>query len=152
MSQTSIDQPTVWFPGLAGLYAAVTPYAWPLMRVALGLILMPHGYAKLFGTDLPGVTQRMVVLGMPDPYVWAIWIGILEFFGALMLAVGLFTRVVAAMIAVEMAVICFLVLWPNWGWTNHGIEYSLMMGLFALGFALGGGGRCSLDRLIGREV
>ena len=81
----------------------------------------------------------------------AYWIGILEFFGGLMLALGLFTRIVGAMIAIEMAVISFVVLWPNWEWSHRGMEYPLMMGIFALAMSFRGGGRYSLDRMIGRE-
>ena len=49
-----------------------------------------------------------------------------------MLAVGLFTRIVAAAIAIETAVISFGVLWPVWGWAKHGMEYALLMGILAL--------------------
>jgi len=72
-------------------------------------------------------------------------------FGGFMLALGLFTRIVAAAIAIEMAVICFAVLYPAWSWGHHGMEYALLMGLVALGVFLQGGGRYSLDHLIGRE-
>jgi putative oxidoreductase len=93
----------------------------------------------------------MIKMGLPMPVLWAWWIGILEFAGGLLLAVGLFTRIVAAMFVLEMAVICSFVLWPNYGWTNRGIEYPMMMGTFALAMVLRGGGAPSLDRRIGRE-
>lgn len=152
MSVTTTNKRRLLFPGLAGLYDAVSPFSWTLMRLSLGLILMPHGFGKLFGNDLIPVTNRMVALHLPFPTAFGLWIGILEFFGGLMLALGLFTRVIAAMVAFEMAVICFLVLWPVWGWSHGGMEYALMMGLFALAFAFGGSGRCALDRLLPREV
>jgi putative oxidoreductase len=125
--------------------------AWPVMRIGFGLILAVHGYGKLFGDDLPNVVKRMVALGLPAPSLWAWWIGILEFAGALMLALGLFTRVVASLFVIEMAVICY-VLAPHWEWTDHGMEYALMMGIFALGFALRGGGTFSLDHMMGRDA
>lgn len=68
-----------------------------------------------------------------------------------MLALGLFTRVAAAAIAIEMSVISFAVLYPHWDWGRHGMEYTVFMGLVALGIFLAGGGRYSLDGIIGRE-
>ena len=37
-------------------------------------------------------------------------------------------------------------------WTSGGFEYPLFWGLTALSFVIRGGGRYSLDALIGREV
>ncbi|HUC63278.1 MAG TPA: DoxX family protein [Alphaproteobacteria bacterium] len=142
----------LFIPGLAGFYRAARPLSYALMRVCLGLMLMPHGFGKLFGSDLPHTAENFLKHGWPAPLALATWIGILEFFGGAMLALGLLTRLVAAMIAVEMAVICFVVLWPNWEWAHHGMEYPFMMGIFAFAMALGGGGRYSLDRAIGTEL
>ena len=61
------------------------------------------------------------------------------------------TRVVAAALFVEMMVISFGVLYPSWSWGKRGMEYALFMGLISLAILLRGGGRYSLDRLIGRE-
>jgi putative oxidoreductase len=149
MTVEPVDARRLYIPGLAGLYEAVTPYGYDLMRVVFGLMLMPHGYEKLFQGKPP--VQRMVDLHLPNPALWAYWIGTLEFFGGALLAVGLFTRIIAVMFAVEMAVICFGVLWPTYAFAARGFEYPLMMGIFAIGFACGGGGRHSIDRLIGRE-
>jgi len=74
-----------------------------------------------------------------------------EFFGGILLALGLFTRIVAAAFVIEMAVISFAVLYPNWSWGRRGMEYALFMGIVALAIFFRGGGRWSLDRLIGRE-
>jgi putative oxidoreductase len=152
MSDAVIDRRRLLVPSLAGLYELVSPLSYTLMRVTLGLVLMPHGVMKLFFDDAPNAAKRMVALGLPNPMAWAYFIGALEFFGGAMLAVGLLTRIAAAGIAIQMAVISFLVLWPNWFWGNRGIEYPVMMMLFALAFAFGGGGRYSLDRLIGKEL
>jgi putative oxidoreductase len=82
----------------------------------------------------------------------ALVIGMIEFFGGLLLALGLFTRPVAALIAGMMAVAVVTVHLPaGFFWTNGGYEYPLFWGLVALSFVLRGGGRYSLDALIGRE-
>ena len=147
-----IDPQRLWFPGLARFYAVAGPLGGALMRVALGLVLVPHGMGKLFGHDLAHTAQNFGKLGWPEPLVLATLVGCIEFFGGLLLAAGLFTRVVAAMIAVEMAVICFVVLWPRWEWVHHGMEYPFLMGVFAFAMALRGGGRYSLDHLMGTEI
>lgn len=152
MTDDAIDRGRLFFPGLAGFYEVAVPLGYVLMRVCLGLILVPHGAGKLFGADIPHTAQNFVKMGWPAPVAWAWLVGCIEFFGGILLALGLFTRIVAAMIAVEMAVISFLVLWPNWGWAHHGMEYAFMMGVFAFAMALRGGGLYALDRLIGKEV
>ncbi len=151
MIDEGVDRQRLIVPGMAEFYERWAPLAYMLMRVGLGLILVPHGFNKVFFNDAAVASKRMVALGLPAPMAWAYFIGALELFGGLALALGLFTRVVAAAIAIEMAVISFLVLWPNWFWTSRGIEYTLLMMLLAIGFFLRGGGKYSLDRLIGRE-
>ena len=145
------ERKTLFVPAAAPLHAALGPFGFTLIRVSLGLIVMPHGYAKLFLADAVPTSRNFVHFGWSHPLVWAYAIGALEFFGGLMLALGLFTRIVAAAFVIEMAVISFGVLYPNWSWGHHGMEYALLMGLVALGIFLNGGGRYSLDRLIGRE-
>jgi putative oxidoreductase len=68
-----------------------------------------------------------------------------------MLAIGLYTRIIAAAFAIEMAVISFAVLWPNWSWGRRGMEYALFMGVVALAIFLRGGGRWSVDNLMRKE-
>jgi uncharacterized membrane protein YphA (DoxX/SURF4 family) len=59
---------------------------------------------------------------------------------------------VGAMIFVEMMVISFGVLYPVYGWSDKGYEFTLMMALFALGLAMNGGGRYALDRRLKKEL
>jgi putative oxidoreductase len=149
--EAEVDRKRLFVPALAGFYETFAPLAYTLIRVALGLILIPHGYAKLFGTDAVPASRNFVNFGWAYPLAWAYFIGAVEFFGGILLALGLFTRIVAAAIAIEMAVISFAVLYPNWSWGRRGMEYALFMGIVALAIFFRGGGRWSLDRLIGRE-
>ncbi len=68
-----------------------------------------------------------------------------------MLAAGLLTRIVAPMIAVEMAFIC-MIHYPVFTWIDRGMEYALLMGFVALHISFRGAGRYSLDRVIGWEI
>ena len=147
----NIDRNRLHVSGVAGLYTALAPLSYTLIRVALGLILIPHGYAKLFLNDAVPASRNFVLFGWAYPLAWAYFIGVVEFFGGILLALGLFTRVVAAAFVIEMSVICFAVLWPNWSWGKRGMEYALFMGIVALAIFFRGGGRWSLDNLMRKE-
>lgn len=146
-----VDRDRLYVPGVAGLYEKLAPLSYTLIRITLGLILIPHGYSKLFLNDAVSTSRNFVNFGWANPIAWAYFIGALEFFGGLMLAVGLFTRIVAATIVIEMSVIAFAVLWPNWSWGKRGMEYALFMGIVALAIFFRGGGRWSLDRMMEKE-
>ena len=155
MTTTTMTKPIV--PALSGLYDKVSPLAEPLMRATAGLMLMPHGAQKLFGWfggyGLEGTGGYLSSsLGLEPGFLWALLLGSAEFFGGLLLAIGLLTRPAGLAIAVLMAVAVFAVHWPNgYFWNNDGYEYPLMWGLIAFAFVLRGGGRYSLDARIGRE-
>jgi len=152
MPYAEAERPKLVLPFVAPLYEGLKPYADALVRVSLGAILMPHGFEKLF-LDAAARTARNPVLQVfGDPLAGAYFIGGVEFFGGLLLVLGLFTRFAAAAIVIQMAVISFLVLWPNWFWGNRGMEFALFMGLIALSILIRGAGRYSLDHKIGREL
>ena len=72
---------------------------------------------------------------------------------AICLAIGLFTRVAAVMIWIEMAVIITVFNWQfGYFWTNRGVEYALLWLLLCTAIFFRGGGRYSVDHLIGKEL
>jgi len=146
-----VDRRRLIVPAAGAFYAAFAPYSFTLIRVALGLILIPHGFGKLFLDDAVPASRNFVNFGWAYPLAWAYFIGALEFFGGIMLALGLFTRAIALAFTIEMAVICFAVLWPNWSWGHRGMEYPLLMGLVALAIFVNGGGRGSIDQRLSKE-
>src|SRR4029077_16295504 len=106
-------------------------YSWPLVRAATGLFFVPHGMQKLFGfwggniaTTIEGFGKQ----GLDAATFWAYYIGSLEFFGGLLLTVGLLTRPVAALFAGFMAVAAFHVHMKfGWFWTGRGMEIPLYL-------------------------
>jgi putative oxidoreductase len=72
-----------------------------LLRVALGGILIYHGYPKLFGHTRDAM-QAYTHMGLPGYFVYIA--GVIEFFGGCMLIVGLFTRLAGLLLAGEMTV------------------------------------------------
>lgn len=149
----TLDRPRPLIPALEPLWERLAPLSYPLVRVTAGLMLVPHGWGKLFGGGLQGTASFMTQVGIEPGYFFALYIGLLEFFGGLMLAAGLLTRLMALLVAGFMAVAAFHVHWGNgFLWTNAGYEYPLFWGLVALALVFGGGGRLSVDRAIGREI
>ena len=146
-----VNRQKLYVPAVAGLYESLAPLSYTLIRVALGLILIPHGFNKLFLADAVPASRNFVNFGWAYPLAWAYFIGALEFFGGIFLALGLWTRAVALAVTIEMAVISFAVLWPNWSWGRRGMEYALFMGIVALAIFFRGGGRWSLDNLMRKE-
>src|SRR5262249_23428097 len=133
-----------------------SPPPGPLIRATAGLLLVPHGAQKLFGWfggyGIEATGQFFAAkLGLPASL--ALVAGVVEFFGGLMLAAGLATRIVAALVVGLMTVAVLQVhLGAGFFWTGGGFEYPLLWGIVALAFVLRGGGRYSLDAVIGYEV
>jgi len=133
-----------------------SPFAEPLVRVATGLFLVPHGAQKLFGwfggygIDATGQFFASK-LGLPASL--ALVAGVIEFFGGLLLAAGLATRLMAALVFGLMAVAVVQVHLPaGFFWTDGGYEYPLLWGILALSYVIRGGGRYSVDAVIGAKI
>ncbi len=138
-------------PGLRPFYAWAEPISWALVRLTVGLMILPHGIDKL-SIGLEKTAQMAFVRrGIQPAEPLAAIIMVLETLGGLCVALGLFTRFWAAAIAIEMFVIAYIY-FPKFGWTGPGYEYPLMWGLVMLAIALRGGGPYSLDRAIGKEL
>ena len=138
------SESTLIIPALGGIYDNVSGLAYPLVRLVTGALLIPHGGQKLFGWfggDINAAATFFSQIGLEPALLLAYWIGILEFFGGILLAIGLLTRPVAVMVLVQMAVAMFLVhLGNGFFWFEGGFEYPLMWGLLALAIAFRGGG------------
>lgn len=112
-----------------------------VLRIATGLLFMQHGVQKLFGWL--GAKSTAAFLSQ-------IWVaGMLETWGGLLIAVGLFTRPVAFVLAGEMAVAYFKSHFPASPFpvVNRG-EPAFLFLLIYLFLAANGGGAFSLDGLI----
>ena len=122
------------------------PLALLLLRAAVGVDFIFHGYPKLF-VDAHGTMQMFGHMGFP-PY-FAVIAGVLEFFGGCLLIAGLFARIAGLLLAGEM----LIALWRVHGMFTHPMavnNYELPMLLSASGFAIAclGAGAISLDHAI----
>ncbi len=147
------NAPRLFIPALGSLYERFEPYTWPLIRVTAGLMLVPHGWGKLFTEGgVEKLAGGLAKLGLEPAYPLALYIALLEFAGGLMLALGLFTRVIATLVIGFMAVAAFHVHWGNgFLWIQKGFEYPLFWGLVCIAIVIRGGGPMSLDAKMGRE-
>jgi putative oxidoreductase len=119
-----------------------------LLRVVAGFLFLHHGGQKLFGW-FGGIPPN----GGPAPLWTQAGIGgVLEFFGGLLILLGLFTRPVAFVLAGEMAVAYFQFHQPKGllPLQNHGEGAVLYCFIFLL-FAAWGGGEWSLDAALARR-
>jgi len=142
--------------GFAGpIYDALEGVSYPLMRIVTGALLLPHGSQKLFGLFGGNINQTAAFfskVGIEPALPLAYVTGSIEFFGGLLLVLGLLTRIAAASVIAIMAVAIISVHLKNgYFWTSLGFEYPLMWALFALAIFIRGGGKFSLDRVIGYE-
>lgn len=155
LSDIPDGEPSLVIPALAPFYARVRDLSYLLMRLTVGGILLVHGIEKVTGPGVVafagGLARRGIEPALPFAYV----IFFNETIGAICLMLGLFTRPIAAIIAVEFAVITFVAHFHNgFGFSSPGggWEYPLMWGLFIFAIALRGGGPYSLDRKLGKEI
>jgi putative oxidoreductase len=122
------------------------PLALLLLRVALGIIFMTHGYPKLF-MHTQQAMQFFASKGFPGYFAYIS--GVLEFFGGLVLILGLFTRIAGLLLAGEMAVAIVKVHLPM-GTILDVKNYEFPLALAAGAFVLAtiGAGIISLDHAI----
>ncbi len=144
-------EPKLLIPALRSFYDFSIPFSWLVIRVAVGWNLLVHGWGKIGGPS-PAFLKAFADLGFnpPEFFYWASFA--IEFIGGIAIILGLFTRVFAAAVAIEMLCI-FVAYWANgFGWMRRGYEYVLLWGLAAFAIALRGGGPYSVDRKLGKEL
>ena len=148
---------------LANIYSAVAPLAEALLRVVVGLALVPHGLRMTFGCfpgtglkvdSLTSLARQLDQTGYRPGWLWAPAISVTELLCGPLFALGLFTRPVAVPIVIFLAV-SNVERWRVGGyfWNTLGLEYTLMWTVAAFYFLIHGGGFYSLDHfLIGWEI
>jgi putative oxidoreductase len=141
------------FPGLAGFYASWRDIAYTLVRVVIGGNLLMHGWVKVTGPGVAGVSGYMAKNGLEPTTVFALAAMFLETVGAACIVVGLFTRFFAAALAIELG-IAFLAVHFKAGFSvgAGGFEYVLLLGIVMFAIAIRGGGPYSVDHMIGKEL
>jgi len=144
---------------LSALYQTLLPFADALLRVAVGLALVPHGLRNTFGffpntgvraLNLTALAKQLDESGYRPSKLWAPPISATQLIGGPLLALGLFTRPVAAVVLIFLLV-TNVERWRvgRYFWNQLGMEYTLMWTIATFYVLISGPGRYSLDRLIG---
>jgi putative oxidoreductase len=127
-------------------YSKCTPHLLSVLRIVVGLLFIEHGSQKLLG--FPPAQQAA-----SDSLSTLTWVsGGLEFFGGLLILLGLFTRPAAFLLSGEMAVAYFMVHAPQgfFPLQNRG-ELAVLYSFVFLFLAVAGSGAWSLDNLLWRR-
>lgn len=135
--------------GRSATFAVVASATHALLRIGAGLLFMQHGAQKLFGWlggfgGTPGATADLFsLMGLA---------GVLEFFGGLLIAIGLLTRPVAIILVLQMLAAYFMAHAPQGGFPiQNGGELALLYALVYAFLAGNGPGPWSLDERIRRR-
>jgi putative oxidoreductase len=128
-----------------------------LLRVTVGLTLAAHGGQKLFGwfggPGLEKTGQGLAMLGFHPGRRHAFLAGLVEFGAGVLLALGLFSPLAAALVGSVMLVAAVSAhMKQGFFITSGGYEYNVVLGIAGLSVAFTGPGALSIDALVGTAV
>jgi putative oxidoreductase len=123
---------------------ALQPIGLLVLRLALGIIFIWHGYPKL--TQPNGMHGFFVQHSLPGYFVTVA--GVLEVFGGGLLILGFLTRIAALLLAIEMAVAIWKVHSTGGYLALHNYEFPLVLAAACFALATVGAGRASVDYVL----
>jgi putative oxidoreductase len=141
------------YPGLSGFYETMLPIAETYERVVVGIMFLMHVSVK-FKLGAAAVAANIFAKnGIEPALLWTYVVMCIEVVGGVCLIIGLFTRFVGAVLAIEMLVaLLFVHLAKGYSAGGGGYEYVLLIGAVCFVFAIRGGGPYSVDRFIGKAL
>lgn len=127
------------------------------LRLPIGITFMAHGAQKLFGWfggyGLEGTGQWMASIGLTPGYLMALMAGSSEFFGGLLLIIGLLIRPTSAVLAFTMLMAIVTVHLDNGLFmSNNGYEFGLALLAATVSLAISGAGKLSVDNMIASKT
>lgn len=151
---SSVSRP-LWHNALFATSASFNPI---LLRLAVAVVMFPHGAQKLFGWFGGygfGGTMQFFTEQMGIPYALGAGAILVEFFAPILLVLGFLTRPAAIAIGVVMAVAMVTVQWQygffmNWygQQEGEGIQFTLLLLGAIAALVVSGGGTASIDRAV----
>lgn len=134
-------------PVFGRLYSLLHDGVETLLRVVAGGFLTIHGSLKI--TDPFGAAEMVEGLGFYPGAFWSLLLSCTEFFGGILIAIGLLTRPAAF----AGMVVLLVTVWFHWitvGQGFSGAEKSLLWATILLFFVVRGGNRQSVDARVGK--
>jgi len=123
------------------------PLGFLALRVVLGVIMIAHGYGKVFG-GLHKHAEFVASLGIPG---WMAYLSAgAEFLGGILLVIGLITRIAAVAVCINMLVAIFKVHLHNGLLGQAGYQFPLALAAMAFAIIFTGAGPISLDWVFSR--
>jgi putative oxidoreductase len=133
----------------------------PIVRLALGIVMFPHGAQKAlgwFGGQGFSATVGFFTEQMQVPYILAVLVVAAEFLGSIGLIIGFLTRVAAFGIGCVMAGAVAMVHAPNGFFMNwfgtqqgEGFEYHILALGMAIALMIRGAGAASVDAALSKQ-
>ena len=133
------------------IYNVLEPLSYPLIRFVAGAMMVPHGYAKVFG-GIEGTAKFFASVGLEPALILAWYVGLLELVGGVCVAFGFLTRFMSAQLVGLLAVATFYIHLPSgFLWVKGGFEYPLFWMVIMIAITIQGGGKLSADNLMAKE-
>lgn len=129
-------------PFLAPVYSSLHDLAFTLLRVVAGGTLITHGAGKII--DPFGTVGMVESLGFYPGMFWSPLLAATEFFGGILIVLGLFTRA-AAFAAMVVLLVTVWFHWVTLGQGYEGAEKSIIWAAIFAFLAVRGGGAHSVD-------
>lgn len=144
----STSRPRAILPALEKIYLPLDTSAETLLRVLCGVLLVTHGYGKIVNPF--GAAGMVESLGFYPGVFWSPLLAATEFFGGILIAIGLFTRPAsfAAMIVLLVTVYFHGIVQ---GEGLGGAEKSILWAAILFFFAIRGANSQSVDAKLGKQ-
>jgi putative oxidoreductase len=120
-----------------------------VLRLALGAVMIAHGYQKVFG-GMPQFMQMLQHMGIP---AWMAYLTVAaEFGGGILLVAGFLTRLAALAIFIDMVVAIIKVHLHNGLFSKSGgFEFPMVCAAIAFSLIWSGAGPIAIDWLWGSK-
>lgn len=129
---------------MRGIFGIHPGWGITAVRIAMGLIFVVAGYRKFMG-GLGGVVAAFERMGIPLPGIMGPYIVTLELVGGVLLIIGLWTRWIGLLFALEFIVATFYVKYATQGWDAGRLDLMLLAGGILL--FLAGSGKAAVDEV-----
>ncbi|SDL62842.1 DoxX family protein [Tessaracoccus oleiagri] len=128
---------------------SLTTVGLAVLRIALGLIFAAHGWQKFNEWTIAGTTAAFGDMGIPMAGIAAPLVATVELVGGIALILGVLSRPVALLLALDMIGALLMVHLPFGMFVaNNGVELVLALGAGAAAIALIGPGAFSVDKVL----
>ncbi|MEX2235606.1 MAG: DoxX family protein [Cyclobacteriaceae bacterium] len=133
MVNTNSQSPGVWYDGIA------------LVRIMVGVLLIFHGLQLFESQDMNGFADVLFNMSVPFPEAMAYTGKIVELIGGGFLILGLFTRLMTALLFLTFMFITF-VMGEGKIFTDN--QHPFLFAMMSLLFFFTGAGRLSIDYIL----